>query len=299
MRKRIPTVAFFLYICYIIIIFDLLIWKTGGLPVKRKIIVMGLLAVFLVGAGIALYNILDISLEYRAGEKTYENVRQFVQVETAPEREEAIASAPASQESTAASEPVMEPVRYPEVDFGALLDINDDVVGWVYIEDTKINYPVVQGEDNRYYISTMVDGKYNSAGSVFMDYHNASDFSDWHTILYGHNMQNGTMLNGITLYRNQEYYDAHPLGLIITPQKKFQFEIVSAYIASLADPAWQLEFVDDADALQWLEDSMERAPFVSRYKPRLGDRILTLSTCTYEFNDARFVLVGVLREDIQ
>ena len=221
-------------------------------------------------------------------------MRQFVQVETAPEREEGIASA--SQES---SEPVMEPVRYPEVDFDSLLAVNDDVVGWVYIEDTEINYPIVQGEDNRYYISALIDGKYNSAGSIFMDYHNASDFSDRHTILYGHNMKNGAMFNGVTLYKDQQYYDAHPLGLIVTPEKKFRFEIVSAYIATLADPAWQLEFVDDADALQWLETSMERAPFVSRYKPQLGDQILTLSTCTYEFNDARFVLVGVLREEPQ
>ena len=264
---------------------------------KRKMIVTGLLAVFLVGVGIALYNILDISLEYRAGEQTYEKMRQFVQMETASEREEIIASASVPQESTASFEPAMEPVQYPKVDFDALLDINENVLGWVYIEDTKISYPIVQGEDNRYYVSALIDGKYNSAGSIFMDYHNASDFSDRHTILYGHNMRNGTLFHDITLYRDQEYYDAHPLGLIITPEKKFRFEIVSAYIASLADPAWQLEFVDDADALQWLETSMERSPFVSRYEPQLGDRILTLSTCTYEFDDARFVLVGVLREE--
>lgn len=258
---------------------------------KRKLLVFGMLTVFLIGMGIAVYNILDISLEYRSGRKTYENMREFVQVETTPEQEET--ADPASQQ---ASEPVLEQEQYPKVDFDALLAVNDDVVGWVYIEGTEINYPIVQGEDNRQYISTLIDGKYNSAGSIFMDYRNTPDFSDPHTILYGHNLKNGAMFNGITLYRNQSYYDAHPFGLIITPQKRYQFEIVSAYVASLADPAWQLEFVEDADALQWLEDSMEHAPFVSRYTPGLGDRILTLSTCTYEFDDARFVLVGVLRE---
>lgn len=277
---------------------------------KRKILLTSLLLVFLVGAGIACYNLLSIWLEYRMGEKTYERMQSYVALPAdarddanespsiAHGREGADESTPAAQETLSdeagSPEPAMEAVLYPEVDFASLLEVNSDVVGWVYIEDTKINYPILQGEDNRYYVSTLIDGRVNGAGSIFMDYHNTPDFSDRHTILYGHNMKNGTMFAGITNYCSQEYYDAHPMGLIMTPEGNYRFEIVSAYVASLGDPAWQLEFVDDADAMNWLEKAMERSPFISRYDPRPDDRIVTLSTCTYEFNDARFVLVGVL-----
>lgn len=265
---------------------------------KRKMILTVLLGIFLAGAGIAAYKILDIALEYRTGVKTYETMQQYVRVETIPVQETAEAEAVTEGLAEEAG-PGLEPAVYPEVDFASLREVNEDVVGWIYLENTKINYPIVQGENNRYYVSTLIDGRYNSSGSIFMDYRNTPDFSDRHTILYGHNMNNGTMFNAVTMYRNQKYYDEHPMGLIVTPEKKFQFEVVSAYVASLADSAWQLEFVDDRDALQWLEASMERSPFVSRYTPQPGDRMLTLSTCTYEFDDARFVLVGVLREETE
>lgn len=264
---------------------------------KRRMILAALLLMFLAGGAIAVYNIIDVSLEYHTGVKTYEAARQYVRLETAPEPATAAASEPMLLVAEEQPAPDLEPLAYPEVDFAALKEINEDVRGWIYIADTYVNYPFVQGEDNRQYISSMIDGTYNSAGSIFMDYRNSPDFSDRHTILYGHNLKNGAMFRGITLYKNQKYYDAHPVGQIMTPEKNYQFEVVSAYVASLADPAWQLEFVDDADALQWLEESRARAPFVSRYTPREGDRILTLSTCTYEFDEARFVLVGVLRED--
>ena len=271
----------------------------------KKITLTLLLLLFLGGAGIALYNILSINLEYRASEKTYAQMQDYIQLPSAVAEETGIpepaaaaaetnAKTETATEPTDPTEPAREPVVYPEVDFASLRMVNEDVVGWVYIEDTKINYPILQGRDNRHYVSTLIDGQYNGAGSIFMDYRNTPDFSDRHTVLYGHNMRNGTMFAGITEYRDQEYYDDHPMGLIMTPDGNFRFEIVASYVASLADPAWQLEFVDDADAAGWLETAMERSPFTSRYQPKAGDRMITLSTCTYEFDDARFVLVGIL-----
>ena len=105
------------------------------------------------------------------------------------------------------------------------------------------------------------------------------------------------MFHDICNYRTQDYYDKHPMGMIVTPEKNYYFEIISGYVASLADPSWQLEFVDDADLMNWVEDSVGRSSFVSQAEPQPGDRIITLSTCSYEFNNARFVLVGILREE--
>lgn len=280
---------------------------------KRKSITILVLLIFLVGAAFAGYNIFTIAREYLSGDMLYSEVQQYISIpEAEPAAEptdahlsEAETQPPISETSSTDeelpeqtlgdTEPVEDPVVFPEVDFDALMQISDDVVAWVYIEGTNINYPVVQGEDNRFYVSAMINGVRNGAGSIFMDYHNQPDFTDPHTILYGHNMKNGSMFADISKYRNQEYYDEHPTGLIMTPEQNYRFEIVASYVASLADSAWQLEFFSDEDALQWLHDAMDRSGFTSSTVPELGDRIITLSTCSYEFNNARFVLVGVLR----
>ena len=272
---------------------------------KRRILPALLLTVFLAGAAVAGYKIITIRREYRAGEKTYQQMQQYVQVpEEHPEPVEPGADAVTEETAgqTGETEGAGEaegrmPLTYPQVDFDALWEVNGDVVGWICLEDTRINYPVLQGTDNRYYVSTLIDGSYNGAGSIFMDYHNAADFSDRHTVLYGHNMGNGTMFADITRYRDQEYYEAHPVGMIVTPEKNLRFEIVAGYVASLADPAWQLEFVDEEDVAQWLEDARDRSGFESERQLQPGERLLTLSTCTYEFDDARFVLVGILTEE--
>lgn len=262
---------------------------------KRKPVLTLIFLLFLSVAIFSGYKIVSILAEYRSGENTYSQVQQYVHL---PEVEAPATKAtePAEPEETeAVTEPEEEPIQFPEVDFDALLEINEDVVAWVYIEGTNINYPVVRGEDNRHYLSTMIDGSYNGAGSIFMDYRNQPDLSDPHTILYGHNMKNKTMFAHILNYKDQAYYDAHPAGMLMTPEGNYQFEVVAAYVANLADPAWQLEFFSEEDALQWVRDAMGRSDFTTTAEPKLGDRFLTLSTCSYEYNDARFVLVGILK----
>ena len=96
-----------------------------------------------------------------------------------------------------------------------LKEINEDCVAWIYIEDTAINYPVVQGSDNSFYLKHLIDGKWNSAGCIFLDFRVDSNISDRHSIIYGHHMKDGTMFSGLTKYKKQDYYEAHPEGLLI------------------------------------------------------------------------------------
>lgn len=266
----------------------------------RKILLTLLFLLFVIGACIAGFKAYQIVSEYYAGEKLYEDLQQYTVLPTAPPTQsEPDASTETAETAAAETEPadtVIRDIEYPEIDFEKLLQINKDIVAWIHIDGTKISYPVVQGTDNRHYVSTLIDGSRNDTGSIFLDFRNQRDFSDRHTIVYGHNMRNGTMFHDICNYRTQAYYDEHPIGLIMTPEKNYYFEIVSGYVADLADPAWQLEFVDDEDLQQWLNGSIDRSPFISQFQPRPGDQVITLSTCTYEFNNARFVLVGILRE---
>lgn len=268
---------------------------------KRRIPLLLLCIAFLGMTGFFGSRLLQGWSQYRAGEKTYRDLTQYVHQasDPAPERiipTQALADdeADASRETEESSAPPEDTV-WPQVDFEALRDINPDIVAWIYIEGTNIHYPVVKGNDNSYYLNRLFDGSVNGAGSIFMDYRNEADLSDRNTILYGHNMQNGSMFAQITKYRDQAFYDAHPTCLIMTPQGNYKLEFFAGYVTNMNDDAWKLEFATDEEYLLWLEDAGARSTFTSMVEPTPQDRVVTLSTCTYEYNDARYVLVGILK----
>lgn len=269
---------------------------------KKKLILKLLLLLFLLTALISAWNVVSIMREYRTAEKSVSEMQQFIDLDATypveteptvpsvcvPEGETIPEGETVPEEPT---QPPVDPYPYPVVDFEALHAINTDVVGWIYIEDSDINYPIVQGTDNKRYIKQMVDGQYNAAGSIFMDYQNRADFSDRNTILYGHNMKNGSMFAQVLEYREPEFFEAHPTGVIITPENKFSFEIISGYVTDVYDDAWKLTFSDDDDYLLWLKDTMNRSIIGGTFDVSASDRVITLSTCTYEFEEARFVLI--------
>lgn len=186
-------------------------------------------------------------------------------------------------------------IAWPAVDFDALGAVNSDVIGWLYSADTAIDYPVVQGEDNDFYLDHLFDGSEHPGGCLFADFRSADDFSDRHTIIYGHAMKDGSMFSTIRKYAEQTYYHEHPQLLLITPDARWTVEIFSGYVASVQDGAWQLDFADDAAFEAWLSTITQKSAFASAIQPTVSDRILTLSTCSYDFDDARFVVHGVLR----
>lgn len=238
--------------------------------------------------------------QQRTEQQTYAALEQYVQLEAAP-RPQAQRPAVSLLRDTAAeaTAPTQAPddTLWPEADFSALQEINPEVAAWIYIEGTNINYPVFQGTDNRYYLKHLIDGTYHSAGSLFIDYRNAPDFSDRHTVIYGHNMRNGTtMFAQLMNYKDQAFYDEHPICLIVTPHGKFKIQFFAGYITDLNSQAWKLEFGSDEEYALWLEEAMEKSVFTGMAAPTAQDRIVTLSACTYEFTDARFVLLGVITE---
>ena len=179
--------------------------------------------------------------------------------------------------SEAKSDGLIERPDLPEIDFQALQDVNPDIIGWIYSPDTVINYPVA-------------DGTYNRNGCPFMDVKNKKDFSDENTILYGHHMQNGTMFAGITWYEDQSYYDAHPVLYLITPDKSYQLEPFAGYTTTMDSNAYMLTFASRHDYAEWMREISGRSDFKARMQLTTHDHILTLSTCAYSFQDARYVL---------
>lgn len=167
-------------------------------------------------------------------------------------------------------------------------------IGWIYCEGTPINYPVVQTDDNSYYLKHLFDGTYNNAGCIFLDMMNSPDFTDSNSILYGHNMKNGTMFASLNNYKEQEYYDTYPEILLVTENQNYRIELFAAYDAAVEEQAWDISFSTREEFRQWLDGAVQRSYFSSETVPQPTDRVITFSTCSYEFDNARFVLLGKL-----
>lgn len=251
---------------------------------KKKLPLVLLALAFLCIILFSAWQLFGIYFEYHQGESTYDDLSQY-----------AVTPSPSPTLPPEAT-PVPDDTVWPEVDFASLTAINDDVVAWIYLEDTHINYPVVLGSDNDYYLTHLYNGKSNGAGSIFADCRNSGTFTDRNTILYGHRMNNGTMFADISNYSNREFFDGHPYVLIITPDAKYKAEVFSAYIANTTYSSWDTVFDGDHKYLEWLESIKSRSYFNRDVEFSTDSRIVTLSTCTYEFEDARFVVHALLHE---
>lgn len=186
------------------------------------------------------------------------------------------------------------PEDLPEINFKALQEVNPDVIGWIYSPDTTINYPVVQGDDNAYYLKHLADGTENRNGCPFLDVQNRPDFTDDNSVIYGHHMQNGTMFAGISWYEDQSYYDEHPVMYLMTPSATYRIELFSGYITTMDSSAYMQNFGSVREHTDWLKEVSGRSDFRANLEISAYDRVITLSTCAYRFENARYVLHGKL-----
>lgn len=180
------------------------------------------------------------------------------------------------------------------VDFISLERINPDVVGWIAAKGTEIDYPVVRGKDNDFYLRHLFTGERNKRGSIFMDYRNHSDFSDKNVIIYGHNMKDGSMFSSLTKYKDQRYYDNFPTMLLYTPAGNFTIELFAGIIVDGNYESVRFEFKDDYDFQSYVDLLKKKSTFESNTIVKADDRIITLCTCSYEFDNARYALFGKL-----
>lgn len=182
-----------------------------------------------------------------------------------------------------------------EVDFEALHRQNPDIIAWIYSPDTPINYPVAQSEDNSYYLRRLIDGTRNTAGTIFADFRNAPDLSDRNTLVYGHNMKNNTMFGTLSEYRKQAYYDAHSTLWLLTPGASYKLEPLSGFVTRADSDSYTL-FETQEELCAYLEEAVSQSGFETDVDIYEVERIVTLSTCTYQGDDKRFILVCALTE---
>lgn len=180
--------------------------------------------------------------------------------------------------------------QYPKVDFQKLLEVNEEVVGWIVIEDTAVNYPIVQGRDNDYYLHHTVRRKPNQGGAIFMDAGNQADFSSYNTILYGHNLKTGKMFGSLRYYEDKKYWKEHPHIWLLTPQKSMKYQIFSSYTTEAFGEAYTLDFTGPQDFSSYLTRCVRASYYDMGVAVGSDDSILTLSTCTSDAEDGRRVV---------
>ena len=184
---------------------------------------------------------------------------------------------------------------YPTVDFAALRQINPDLVGWICIPDTRINYPIVKRiNDNDYYLTHLFDGTVNKSGSIFLD--TRCSIEDDHLLIHGHNMGNGSMFRDLNQFRSRDFLDCHPFFWILTPEKTWQVRIFACGVVGLDSPVWQLDFPAAGTKASWLTACLDSAWLRTDVSPSARDQVVTLSTCSYEFDQARWIVQGILTE---
>ena len=266
---------------------------------SSKILLLFLCAVFAGVFAFSGYKLISIAHGYKASERQYSSLSDRY---VAPIPSTTPFAAPASSDAQAAETPAPAGDSSPiNVDFSQLKSECSDIVGWIYSENTKINYPIVQSAyDNPvtadyYYLYRDIHGQYSANGTPFLDVKCASNFNDFNSIVYGHHMNDGSMFASIDGYRKTAgYYEEHPVMYLNTPTQNYRVELFAGYLTDADSSTYTVSFPDTSSFLLYCQEMKAQSDFQSDVEIQPGDRILTLSTCAYDWHDARYVVQGKL-----
>ena len=176
-----------------------------------------------------------------------------------------------------------------KVDFEQLKQTNEDIVGWIKVNNTKVEYPVVQGKDNSYYLTHSIEKKYNAGGSIFVDSQNKLDGTERNVVIYGHNRRDGSMFGTLKNVLNKEWYDneENKYITIVAPDGEIQYEIFSIYQIEKEDYYIKKNFTD-AEFKQFVDTIKSRSVKDFNTDVDENSKVLTLSTCA---NDNKYRVV--------
>lgn len=170
----------------------------------------------------------------------------------------------------------------------------EDYRGWIKVDNTNIDYPIVQGKDNSFYLDKDINKNYVSSGSIFMNYLN-NGFNDENTVLFGHHMRNKTMFAQLKKYKEKEFfYGNNNIEIEIKDGKTLKYKVFSVYVTDANDNYIKTNFDNKSEYKEFLDKIKNKSIYKSDINVDENDKIITLSTCSYEFNDARMVVHGKL-----
>lgn len=269
--------------------------RTSGRDRKKKKrgrwspLEIGILAVAAAVLCISAFQLISIFLEYKAGSDAYDSLRdRYVHVKG----EKVEAKAAEAEEN---GEPETEVFPDIEIDFDQLSSINGELTGWICIPALDIEYPVVKGTDNVYYLDHTFEGKENKAGAIFMDSGANPQMTDYNTFIYGHNMKDGSMFGKLKSFiRDEELCDSRPYIYYFTPEKSYQYLIISYYVTEDGSYSYFLPG-NEAEYEEYLDYILMNSVYKCKKElPETGP-VLSLSTCYGSAGGTRrFLVHGIL-----
>lgn len=236
-------------------------------------------------AGLFLYfggHIVSVKLRYRESRLLYEGAANTYTAE---------AHSKPYENGGASTLELVAPIT---VDFDKLCEINDDVFAWIYCEDSVINYPVVYGRDNDFYLERNLYKRSDPNGTIFSDASNTKGVVDNNLILYGHHMQDMTMFATLKYWLEQDYYESHPVMWLLTPTQDYRIELFSCHTCSATDETYTIFLGPCRELDEYLARVRAQSAFESDVTLESDAKYIMLSTCAYSFLNARTVLHGKL-----
>lgn len=248
---------------------------------KRKIIALICLGLGLTCSAIGIYKYIE---EKNAG-KEYEKLQQEV----------------VKEEPKPVEEPEPEPVSKVEIpiDFAALQQQNPDVYAWIQVPGTEVDYPILQSSnDNTYYLNHTIDGEEKKEGAIFTENYNTKTFEDPNTVIYGHDMKNGSMFQSIHKYMDRSFFDNNRDIVIYMPDQILRYKIFAAYLTDNRHLLMNYNFWSKDEYQQYLNSifSMRdmNAFIDTSTEVTTEDKIITLSTCYAGISTQRYLVQAVL-----
>lgn len=181
--------------------------------------------------------------------------------------------------------------KWLNINWGSLKKINNDVVGWIDIPELDISYPIVQGKNNDVYLHQTINHTNNFAGCIFLEMQNKNNFTDYNSIIYGHNMKDGSMFGKLKRLEDKSYFDKISYIYLYTPEKSEKYEIFACYKTNICENnnSYQLTFYNDKEEKEFFDCIKKKSKYKKNISYQNKKNIITLSTCTYS-DQSRLVI---------
>ena len=245
--------------------------------ILRKVIFTVSLILF-IGSSTKLFLIWN---EYNKNSKSYKSIQEYGPKAIEPENK---------NEKNTEKDDIYKYVLSEE-DYNKLYSINQDIKGWITVPNTSVNYPIVQGRDNVYYLHHNFNKEANDGGAIFIACENKNPFEDQNTVIHGHHMKDGSMFATLNEFKDIDFFKANKYIYISTKDKVRKYEIFSMYVEKASVNPYEISFSSDEEYLKYLKALSGKSIYgtdIEDFSP--DDKILTLSTCTYEVNDGRLLI---------
>ncbi|MFR7356771.1 MAG: class B sortase [Lachnospiraceae bacterium] len=252
---------------------------------RMPIILMILLSMAIIAAGYFGFRLWRYYQDYQEDQKLYGDLREAVlQITDESEQPEPSTEIAVLESDTKRNQIKMKKEEQPfDVDWVALKEVNEDIIGWVYFTGlSQISYPILQADNNEYYVHRTYDlsSDTSKAGCIFMDYRMADDFSSPYSIIYGHNVRDGSMLSDLVRLKDQTLYDEEPYFWILTPEGNYRYQIFSIFQCHRAADVFQRSFDGwGEDFFKWQSELKLRNSMQGDVKLREDGHVIAFSTC--------------------